>query len=141
MRGHTLIELLFVLFLIGVTAAAVTPAARTYRDRAAVSAAREAVVGLLTEARLGGVERGSGAVRIVPSRGQAESVVGDSAVRSIDLASDFGVDVRIGGSPDTVEIRYDALGLGRVASRTIVFVRGEEAGELVVSAFGRVRRR
>ncbi len=141
MRGHTLIELLFVLFLTGVTAAAVVPAAREYRDRAAVTAAREAVVGLLAEARLGAMERGRGAVRIVARPWRAAAIAGDSAVRAVDLSAAYGVDLSLSGSPDTVEIRYDALGLGRVASRTLVFERGDQAASLVVSAFGRVSRR
>lgn len=141
MRGHTLIELLFVLSLVGVTATAVTPAAREYRDRAAVTAAREAVVGLLVRARLGAVERGEGAVRIVTDPWRAVALAGDAAVRSVDLGAEFGVELGIAGSPDTVEIRYDALGLGRFASRTLRFTRGDQAASLVVSAYGRVSRR
>jgi prepilin-type N-terminal cleavage/methylation domain-containing protein len=141
MRGHTLIELLFVLLLFGITAAAVTPAAREYRDRAAVIAAREAVIGLLAQARLSAIERGGARVQIVPAGGRAESIVGDSVMRSIRLRGDFGVDVRSGGAADTVDIRYDALGLGRVASQTVDLARGDEVAELVVSSFGRVTRR
>lgn len=141
MRGHTLIELLLVLVLMGVSAAAMTPAAREYRDRAAVTAAREAVVGLLVEARMGAMERGRGVVRIVTDPWRAAAVAGDSTVRAVDLSAEYGVDLSLAGSPDTVEIRYDALGLGRVASRTLVFERGDQVASLVVSAFGRVRRR
>lgn len=141
MRGHTLIELLFVLCLAGVAVTAVAPVARAYRDRGAVIAAREAVVGLLVQARLGAVEQGRGAVRIVPDPWRANALAGDSIVRSVDLAADFGVDLSLGGASDSVEIRYDALGLGRVASRTVVFVRGDQTAALVVSAFGRVSRR
>jgi prepilin-type N-terminal cleavage/methylation domain-containing protein len=141
MRGYTLIELLFVLLLAGLTAAAITPQARRYRDRASVVAAREAMVGLFAEARVGAVERGQGAVRISSNPGRAACVVGDSTVRALALASEFGVDLRLGGSDDSVEVRYDALGLGRVASQTVVFTRGDASAQLVVSSFGRVSRR
>ena len=45
------------------------------------------------------------------------------------------------GRRDTLVLAFDALGLGRVASATIVFRRGAAERALVVSGYGRVRRR
>jgi Tfp pilus assembly protein FimT len=141
MRGHTVIELTFVLLLVGVAAASATPAARRLRDRTAVVAAREAVVGLLAEARLAAVEQGAAAVRIASRPGRAELVAGGASLRRVDLSGDFGVTLALGGGRSEVELAYDALGLGRVASQTVSFRRGEAAAELVISSYGRVRRR
>lgn len=141
MRGHTLVELLFVLFLTGVTAASVAPAARRQRDRALVVGAREAVVGLLAEARLAAVESGSASVRITVGTAKAEAIARGIPLRTAALGAEFGVTVALSGAATDVELAYDGLGLGRMASQTITFRRGRETAELVVSGYGRVRRR
>jgi prepilin-type N-terminal cleavage/methylation domain-containing protein len=139
-RGFTVVELVVVLLLLGVTTASVAPAARRQRDRALVLGAREAVVGLIAEARTAAMESGAASVRIVAVPARAEVVSQARILRTAAIASDFGVSIAIGGSSQ-VELMYDALGLGRVASQTIAFTRGREATELVVSGYGRVRRR
>lgn len=144
MRGHTLIELTFVLLLVGVATASAAPSARRLRDRTAVVGAREAVVGLLAEARLAAIETGSASVRIAADPWRAEAVGGGSGgatLRRVALATDFGVTLELSGARTDIELSYDALGLGRVASQTVVFRRGDSATELVVSGYGRVRRR
>ena len=140
MRGHTLIELLFVLLLFGVTTTSLAPYARRQRDRALVIGAREAVVGLFAQARTAAMESGGARVRIVVDPARAEVVSGAGILRSAEIAEDYGVGVSVGGSA-YVEVTYDVLGLGRVASQTIGFTRGSETTELIVSGYGRVRRR
>jgi type II secretory pathway pseudopilin PulG len=140
MRGHTLIELLFVLLLFGVTTASFAPYARRQRDRALVIGAREAVVGLFAEARARAMESGRASVRILAAPARAEVLSGARIFRTVSVAEEFRVDVSLGGSA-SVEIAYDALGLGRVASQTIRFTRGADTTELIVSGYGRVRRR
>jgi type II secretory pathway pseudopilin PulG len=141
MRGYTLVELVFVLVLTGTTVAALAPMARRQRDRALVIGAREAVVGLLAEARTAAVESGGASVWITTTPARAEALVGTVALRAAALDVDFGVAVSLSGSAAEVELAYDALGVGRIASQTITFRRGEESAELVVSGYGRVRRR
>jgi type II secretory pathway pseudopilin PulG len=141
MRGYTLVELVFVLVLSGTTVAALAPAARRQRDRALVIGAREAVVGLLSEARTTAMEAGEASVRITTTPPRAEALVGSVALRAAALDADYGVALSLSGSVVEVELTYDALGLGRVASQTITFRRGDESAELVVSGYGRVRRR
>ncbi len=141
MRGHTLVELLFVLFLTGVTAASVVPTARRQRDRALVVGAREAVVGLLAEARLAAIESGSASVRITVGPAKAEARAGGIPLRTAALGAEFGVTVGLSGAATNVELAYDGLGLGRMASQTITFRRGRATTELVVSGYGRVTRR
>jgi type II secretory pathway pseudopilin PulG len=141
MRGHTLVELLFVLTLLGVTAASFAPAARRQRDRALVSGARETVIGLLAEARMAAMEHGSASVRIGTDPPEVEAVAAAVSLGRAALGSELGVTIRLSGTASEVELTYDALGLGRLASQTITFRRGLESAELVVSGYGRVRRR
>ena len=141
MRGHTLIELVFVLLLVGVATATAAPAAVRQRDRALVVAAREAVVGLVSQARAAAVSSGGSKVRLRATPARADALAGGVALRSIALDVDFGVALDLGGAAPEVELSYDVLGLGRVASQTIRFRRGSEVAELIVSSYGRVRRR
>jgi len=141
MRGHTIVELLFVLTLMGATAASLAPTAGRYLERASVVSAREALVGVLAEARLAAMESGNATVRISANPWTAAATVGDSTVRALALGEEYGVVLSLGGGRSEAEIRFDALGLGRVASQTIGFSRGDASAELVVSSYGRVRRR
>lgn len=141
MHGHTLVELLFVLTLLGATISSLAPTARKYRERAAVVAAREALVGVLAEARLAAMESGEAAVLISGAPWSAEATVGDSTIRAVAFGGDYGVRLALNGGRNEVSIRFDALGLGRIASQTIDFVRGDASAGVVVSSYGRVRRR
>ena len=141
MRGHTLVELTFVLLLVGVAVSSVAPTARKARDRAAVVAAREMLVGLVAEARQAAIETGAAGVRLLEAGGVAEVVTAEAVLRRVVLTSELGVSLELGGSRSDVELRYDALGLGRMASQTVTLRRGDAAAELIVSSYGRVRRR
>jgi len=140
MRGHTLFELVFVLLLVGVATAAATPSARRLADRTAVASAREALVGLFTEARAAAVERGGAVVRVEAAPARAAVRAQGDTLRSVEIGGEFGVAVELGGGGSHVELAYDPLGLGRVASQTILLRRGDATTALVVSAYGRVRR-
>jgi len=141
MRGHTLVELLFVMTLLGATTASLAPTARRYRDRASAVAAREALVGLLAETRLAAMEIGEASLRIGADPWTARATVGDSTMRAVDFDAEYGVALTLSGAGTTVELEFDALGLGRLAGQTIGFRRGEASAQLVVSSYGRVRRR
>jgi len=141
MRGHTLVELLLVLTLMGATTASLAPTALAYRDRSSVVAAREAMVGILSEARLGAMETGDARVRIETTTATATTVVRDSTRRAFRFRGELGVEVELGSGATDVELRFNALGLGSMAGQTIAFRRGAAATELVVSTYGRVRRR
>ena len=136
--GFTIIELCVVLVLMGIGASVLLPQARRQRDRMAVLAAREATVGHIArtrrEARLSGgaslAVRGSGGVLWIESGGVSRD--------TLEIEEDFGVDMEVAAA--TATIPFDALGVGRVASRSFVFTRGDARAGLVVSAYGRVRR-
>jgi len=141
MRGHTLIELAFVITLIGTGSTLLAPAARAYRDRASVVAARESMVGMLVRARGAAIESGGAAVRISADPWTAWVVAADSTLLTVDFTAEHDVLLALGSGRTEVELRFDALGLGRLAGQTIAFVRGESRAELVLSSYGRVRRR
>jgi hypothetical protein len=62
-------------------------------------------------------------------------------LRRVDLTAEFGVSLGLSGARSEVELRYDTLGLGRMASQTVVVRRGRAVTALTVSAYGRVSRR
>jgi len=140
-RGYTLIELSLVLVLAGVTCLSLLSTARRLRDRMAVVAAREAVAGLFARARVDAILTGGSAVHVqsVPSRAWMEGAQG--AFSSVELATDLSVTVTLGGGRSSADMQYDALGIGRVASETMTFHRGRQQAQLIVSGYGRVRRR
>jgi len=140
MRGHTLIELLLVLTLLGASTASLAPTARRYRDRSSVVAAREAVVGLLSETRLYAMETGSARLALSVDPSVASVVVGDSTVRVVDFGAEYRVELELGGGRAEAELVFDALGLGRMTSLTLGARRGDAVAAVVVSAYGRVRR-
>jgi prepilin-type N-terminal cleavage/methylation domain-containing protein len=140
MRGYTLVELLCVVLLSGVCAASLAPAARRQRDRAMVVSAREAVVALVAEARLAGMEWGSASVRVTTAPAQAEARSAAGTLRIARLQEEFDVSIALSGGTTEVELAYDALGLGRMASQTITFRRGSATAGLIVSSYGRARR-
>lgn len=117
------------------------PTARTMRDHLAVVAAREAVASLVAEARIGAVQRGGAVVVLEAAPWRASLDVSGLAPRSVALENDLGVRVGLTRGRTETELRYDALGLGQVASETVTFRRGGAEAALVISAYGRVRRR
>ena len=64
---------------------------------------------------------------------------GDSIVEVRRLAEEFGVTVDLGAGGEA-ELVFDALGLGRRASRTVVLRRGEAESRVVIAAYGRAVR-
>lgn len=139
-RGFTLLELTVGLFLAGLTLSVSLPAARRSLDRMAVVGAREAVVGLLSRVRSEAVRRG-GASLVIDTDGFVSVEVGGKALDSVDLAAQYEVTIGLSGSGERAEIRFDALGIGRLASRTVEFRRGSAVTFLIVSSYGRVTRR
>jgi prepilin-type N-terminal cleavage/methylation domain-containing protein len=139
--GFTLLELVTVVFLLGLALAEGLPAARNLKDRMAVVGAREAVVGVFHRARMEAVARGGARIVLVVSPPGVELWSAGARRSALDLAEGFDVEMALSTGRERAEIGFDPLGLGRVASQTLVFTRnGAEAG-LVVSSFGRVTRR
>ncbi len=140
-HGYSLLETMMVVTILSMTVASLLPAAREYRDSSAVVAARESVVGLIAEARGRALGRGGIIVHLGGDPLRAWVTQADSVVRILSLGSDFGVALELSRGRTEARLSYDALALGRVASETLTFRRGEAERSLVISGYGRVRRR
>ena len=138
--GYTLLETMAALALLCVVLGIALPPVARWRDDAAVRAARDEIAAELAAARMAAVARGGAGLVVDPVTGRVWVVSGAGrAGEAIDVAGRYGVRLRVGpGGP--VLIAYDALGIGRLGSRTIEVRRGRAAGGLTVSAYGRVRR-
>lgn len=140
-RGSSLIETLWVLVLLGVLLAAALPRLEGLRDRMAVRGAREAIMGLFSRARHHAVLRGGAEVWASEELQTLELRASGLPVGVEDLGRSFGVELEIGGSAGEAVLRYDGLGLGRMASRTLTVRRGAAEAAVVISSYGRARRR
>lgn len=139
--GFTLLELITVIALLGLALGELLPAGSHLLDRMAVLGAREAAVGLIHRARMEAIARG-GARVVVETSPPAMKIVARASSPAIDeVTFDEGVIMALSGDRESVELTFDAMGVGRVASQTLRFSRGSAQAELVVSSFGRVTRR
>ena len=139
-RGYTLVELATVLLLLGLASSTLLPLARRSGDRAAVVSAREAVTGLVAEARVASRTHGEASVHLAAEPWRAWIEADGEVTRLVALAADLGVDVVLSRGRTRAELRFNALGLGEVASQTLVFRRRKAQAGLVLSSYGRVRR-
>jgi prepilin-type N-terminal cleavage/methylation domain-containing protein len=137
--GFTLPEVVLVLALTGIAGTALLPSARAASDRLAVTAAREAVAALVARPRTEAMVHGGAALRLSAASGRGWVEAGDSIVEVRLLSEEFGVTVDLGAAAEA-ELVFDALGLGRRASRTVVLRRGEAESRVVVAAYGRAVR-
>ena len=138
--GHTLVELCAVLLLASLAMSIAAPAGRRLRDAFAVIAGREALAGLIAEARSAAPAHGGASVHIRSDPWRAWAQGGPVPLRAVALFGDLGLSVVLSRDRTALDLHFDALGLGQVASETIVLERGESRRALVVSGYGRVRR-
>lgn len=139
--GFTLLEIVVGLMLLGIVLGVALPPFRRLEDRMAVVAAREAAVGLFARARAEAPLRGGVDVVVGEQPPRILIEAGPDTVAFLDLGPEHRVALDIAGSQALARLPYDALGIGRVASRAVVFVKGDARATLVVSAYGRVSRR
>lgn len=140
--GTTLMELVVCLAVLAAVTALATPHLTELGDRLEVRSVREELVGLVTQARGVGVARG-GATLVLESEPPAARLVSDgSLVRSVRLGrTDRPPELLLPSGRASATFDFDALGIGRFASATVVVRRGRAEAGIVVSAYGRVRRR
>ncbi|MGH7551692.1 MAG: pilus assembly FimT family protein [Longimicrobiales bacterium] len=142
-KGSTLPELLITLLILSVIAAIGAIALRRGLEVYAARAARDSMAAAVGKAR--SLALASGAARLVVDPGAAsvwvEAPPGMRAGDALRLGDVFGVtveaDQHTGG---VVVLEFDALGLGRVASRTFRLRRGSTEARLTLSSYGRPRR-
>jgi prepilin-type N-terminal cleavage/methylation domain-containing protein len=139
--GFTLLELITVVTLLGLALGELLPAGRSLLDRMAVVSAREAAVGLFHRVRMEAVTRGGARLVVESSPPMLRVLSGSSSQIVKEVPVPDGVTLELSRGRLKVELRFDAMGLGRVASQTLVFQRGEARATLVVSSLGRVTRK
>lgn len=139
-HGFTLIEIATVLALLGVLMAVAMPPLVGWRDGLAVRAARDDLATALARARIAAVATGGAALVVDPAAGRSwiRTPAADG-LEPVDLRERYRVEVDVGGA-DAVEVRFDALGIGRLANRRIAIRRGRARAGLTISAYGRARR-
>ena len=138
--GFTLFELVVSVALVLSFSSVAVPGLARHRDLAAVRSAREEIVAAFSEARLRAVARGEAVVQVVKSPPAVRVLVHDSLVREVDL-SDLGTTIDLTAGRSEIELRYGPLGIGRFASASVLVRRGAVSAGVVVSSYGRVRRR
>lgn len=139
-NGFTLLELVVATALTGLLLAMAAPAASRWHDGAAVRAARDEVAAALAWTRIAAAAHGGASLWLDSASVSFWTATADGgATAAVDLGDRYGVWIQV-GSDRPVEIRYDALGLGRIGSRTVVVRRGGAERGLTVAAYGRVRR-
>lgn len=138
--GFTLVEVAIALSVLGMLLAVTVPPMGRWRDAAAVHAARDELAAALAWTRIAAASRSGATLVLDTETGRFWTMAdGVEAAPTIDLRRRYRVRVDAGSS-GPVLFHYDALGIGRLTSRTVsIRRRGAEAG-LTVSAYGRVRR-
>lgn len=138
--GYTLIELLLVLLLFGVLLSVALRPLTRWRDRAAVHAAREELAAALAHTRIMAISAAGATLVLSPTTGSFSTrTQAGTAGPPVDLSARYRVNVEAGAA-DSVTFHYDALGIGRLTSRTVTVTRGAAEAGLTVSAYGRYRR-
>jgi type II secretory pathway pseudopilin PulG len=140
LAGYTILELLTVMVLMGLSMSVLLPAARRQVDRMAVLGAREEVAGLFHRARSEAIARGGARVVLVAEPPRAELLAGNEVLARAHLNDEYRITLTLSSGRPEAELIFDALGLGRVASQTLRFSRGRAEVRLVVSSLGRVAR-
>lgn len=139
--AFTLLEMVLVLVIIGIVAGIAAPLFGNALDRLAVRRAADALTLAIARTRSEAVAHGGAALvlRVEAGRYRVEGDEGVRADRVIDLADRYGITLRASGTAARVHVRFDALGIGRMASRTVTISRGEAEARLIISSYGRVR--
>ena len=136
--GATIFELLIVLSFFGVLLSITVPSLRSGMDALAARAARETAFALFSRARVIALQNNGAEIQI-------DAALDHIAIRTSDGTLEReqhfeGTDLILEGESENVTLRYDAHGLGRMMSRTLLFRTREAKAGLTISSFGRVRR-
>lgn len=139
--AFTLIEATVALALLAFLLGTALPRAAAVRDGLAVRGSREAAVGLLARARFESVLRDGAEVLVTEEPPRMVLRSGGRTLRVVAVDERFRAELDVSGSARRAVLRFDPLGIGRMASRTIRFRRGKAEAPLTISSYGRIRRR
>ena len=140
-NGSSLLELALYIALLTIIVTLAAPPFAFARDVLAVRAARDALVAASARTRSHAVSHGGASLRIDTSAGTVMISTQDQAVSDLtDLTSASRIRIRFDNTQASVAtLPYDALGIGRLANRTITISRGRVTGGVTFSAYGRAR--
>ena len=137
MRGHSLLELLLVLAMLGVLLGIALPRLGAWRDRGAVHEARREIVSALAAARAAALARGTTASVVLNDADATVRVLADTETVLVHaVGAELGVTVR--ATRDSIAYAPSGRGAG-AANTTIIVARGAAADTVSVSRLGRVR--
>lgn len=138
--GFTLVELAFVLVLGTFLLALATPGFLRGRDALALRAAREQLLQSVALARALAPLHGSAEVLLEPATARLTVRSGERVHEQLSLRERYGVELTVEGATlAVVPLRFDGLGIGRLANRTIALRRGAARGGITLSMYGRAR--
>ncbi len=137
-QGFTLLEVCVVLGLMAIAFSVALPPARRLRDGLAVRGARESAAALILRAKGEALARGGASVWVGENPGTIRVEAGPDTLATLDVEAEFGVELELAGGSSEAWLRFDGLGLGRVASRTLWFSKADVSAPLVISSFGRL---
>lgn len=138
--GTTLPELVLALLLLGAVALWVFPRAAFARDLIAVQSARESLIASLGAARGWATLRGSATVVILTDSALVRVERPGLDPWVLPLGADQGVAIQ-SGAGGQIRLKFDRLGIGRFASRTVTVSKGAASRSVSISSYGRARRR
>ena len=136
--GYSLLELALVLVMAGILLLLATPALHHARDVFATRAARDYLITQLALARVLAPAHAGSEVRLDTAAAILAVRAGTREHVRTSLHERYGVALGLAG-PESVALRFDGIGLGRMSSRTITLTRGSARAGLSISAYGRAR--
>ncbi len=139
-HGFTLLELTGVLTLLALAASLSFPVSRSVRERLSVIGAREELVGLIKRARAEALRGGGSSLIVVRNPAEVRIEARGELLHRVDVGATWRTELVLSGGRSTVELRFDASGLGRMAASSVTLTRGSAVARLIISAYGRVRR-
>ena len=135
--GHSLVELLLTLAVVGVVTSVTVPRASSLVDRVSVKGATQDVVLAFASARAAAAERGVNASFVADAAsGTVRVVCGGETLFERRLQQSRGV--RLEASRESVTFSPSGLGWG-AANTTVVVSRGARSDTIVMSRLGRIR--
>ncbi|HSK19350.1 MAG TPA: prepilin-type N-terminal cleavage/methylation domain-containing protein [Longimicrobiales bacterium] len=138
-RGYTLIEVLLVLMLSTLLLAITVAPVRHARSVLAVRAARSDIAALVAMTRSTAIMTG-GATLVVDVGAGTAWIEHGSGVRVGDVQHITARHrVALTASRPLLNLRYDALGIGRMTSAVVHVTSGSVTGTVTISAYGRAR--
>jgi prepilin-type N-terminal cleavage/methylation domain-containing protein len=134
-RAFTLLEILIVCVIIGITLGVAAPRIRTFADSFAVDAAAREVAAVFALARLTALRERGAEVRLDTTG--VRLIAQGRVIRDRAVAQDHGVRMRT----TVASVRYTATGVAfGLSNGSIYLSRGGAADTVFISRLGRVRR-